>query len=530
MSDEIEKYILAFDHGTSGFKVALFTVSGEVIDDDFEPTPIFYFDGGGAEQNPDDWWNALINAGKRVLKRNVEKSKHIKAIAVSSTFSSTVAVDKDGKHLMNSIVWLDYRGAPYIKKLMSGFPEFEGYNIPNVLHWTYKTGGGPQLSGKDDIAHVLVIKNIFPEIYKKTYKFLGSKDYLNMRLTGIAKASYDSIQLFWLTNIRKLNNIHYDDVLIKKTGIDKSKLPSLCYSTDVLGDILPEVAAALGLPKNTKVISGSPDHQSAQIGSGAVRDFEGHLYIGTSSWIECMVPFKKTDVLHSIASMPTAIKNKYQCINEQDLAGGCLSSLVSNILFYPNEINPGIPPDDIYERLDKIVENVPAGSNRLIFTPWLNGERTPVDSKTLRGCLYNMTVTTNQNDIIRALFEGVAYNTKWSLKYVEKFIGKEMSTLNMIGGGAKSDVWCQIFADILNRNIRRVKDPIMANARGAAYIASVGMGYIAFDDIPDLIQYEKTFYPNQANRKLYDELYAVFLDIFKKNHNIFRRLNAKVFL
>ncbi len=529
MSEELEKYILAIDHGTSGFKVALFSISGEVIDDDFESTPIFYFPNGGAEQDPDDWWNALIVACSRICKRNIDKAKHIKAIAVSSTFSSTVAVDETGKHLMNSLVWLDYRGAPYIKKLMGGFPEFDGYNIPNVLKWTHKTGGGPQLSGKDDIAHVLVIKNNFSEIYKKTFKFLGSKDFLNMRLTGICKASYDSIQLFWLTNIRNLNNIHYEDSLIKKSGIDKSKLPELCYSTDILGDLLPEVAKAIGLPNNVKVITGSPDHQSAQIGSGAVRDFEGHLYIGTSSWIECMVPFKKTDVLHSIASMPTAIKGKYQCINEQDLAGGCLSSLVNNILFYPNEINPGIPPDDIYARLDKIAEKVPAGSNRLIFTPWLNGERTPIDSKTLRGCLYNMTVTTNQNDIIRALYEGVAYNTKWSLKYVEKFIGKEMSTLNMIGGGAKSDIWCQIFADVLNRNIRRVKDPIMANARGAAFIASVGMGYISFDDIPDLIQYDKTFYPNQANRMLYDELFGVFLDIFKKNHSIFRRLNAPYF-
>ena len=530
MSENSDKYILAFDHGTSGFKVALFTISGEVIDHDFEPTPVFYFPGGGAEQDPDDWWNALISAGSRICKRNSEMAKQIKAIAVSSTFSSTVAVDENGSHLMNSLTWLDYRGAPCIKKLMGGFPEFEGYNIPNVLLWTSKTGGGPQLSGKDDIAHILYIKDYLPEIYSRTYKFLGSKDYLNMRLTGIPRATYDSVQLFWLTNIRDMNNIHYDETLIRKTGVDRSRLPDLCYATDILGKLLPEVAEAIGLPLDTRVIAGSPDHQSAQIGSGAVRDHEGHLYIGTSSWIECMVPFKKTDVLHSIASMPTAMKGKYQCINEQDLAGGCLSSLVSNILFHPNDINPGIPPDDVYRRLDRIVEKVPPGSNRLIFTPWLNGERTPVDSKTLRACLFNMTVTTSQDDIIRALFEGVAFNTRWSLKYVEKFINRKMNTLNMIGGGAKSDIWCQIFADVLNRNIRRVKDPIMANARGAAFIASVGMGYISFDDIPHLIQYDKTFHPDPANRELYDEMFDIFLEIFRKNHSIFRRLNRTVYL
>ena len=526
MSDVSPRYILAFDHGTSGFKVALFNISGQLIDHDFEPTPVFYFPGGGAEQDPEHWWNAMITAGKRLTGRNPDKAPFIKALAVSSTFSSTVAVDDNGQHLMNSMIWLDYRGAPLMKKLMGGFPEFEGYNIFNVLRWVSKTGGGPQLSGKDDIAHILYIKKYLPDIYNKTYKFLGSKDYLNLRLTGKAMATFDSVQLYWLTDIRKLDQIHYDDGLIRRTGVDKNKLPDLCYATDILGEVLPSVAESLGVPMDAKVIAGSPDHQSAQIGSGAVRDFEGHLYIGTSSWIECMVPFKKTDVIHSIASMPTSIKNRYQCINEQDLAGGCLASLVDNILFYPNDINPGVPPDDVYKRLDKIVENVPPGSHKLIFTPWLNGERTPVDSKTLRACLYNMSVTTNQNDIIRALFEGVAYNTRWSLKYFEKFAGRKMSTLNMIGGGAKSDVWCQIFADVLQRDIRRVKDPIAANARGAAYIAAVGLGYISFDEIPSMIQYDRTFHPDPANREIYDELFGVFLDIFKKNHSIFRRLNS----
>lgn len=528
MSEGAEKYILSFDHGTSGLKAALFDTAGNLMDHDFEPTPVFYLPGGGAEQDPEHWWKALLTAAGRVTGRNPAKARNIKAIAVSSTFSSTVAVDERGKHLMNSMIWLDYRAAPLMKKMMGGFPEMEGYNIFNVLRWVSKTGGGPQLSGKDDIAHILYIKHHFPELYKKTFKFIGSKDYLNLRLTGKIRATFDSVHLFWLTDIRKLDNIHYDDELIKKTGIDRSKLPDLCYSTDILGEILPETAEAIHVPKGTVVIAGSPDHQSAQIGSGAVRDFEGHLYIGTSSWIECIIPFKKTDVLHSIASMPTAIRNKYQCINEQDLAGGCLPYLINNMLFYPNVIGHGNPPGDIYQRLDAIVEQVPAGSNKLIFTPWLNGERTPVDSKTLRACLYNMSITTNQNDIIRAFFEGVAYNTKWSLKYVEKFTGKPLSTLSMIGGGAKSDVWCQIFADVLNRDIRRVKDPIAANARGAAYIAAVGMGYISFEDIPSLIHYDRTFHPDPAYREVYDGLFAIFLDIFRKNLPLFRRLNPLI--
>jgi xylulokinase len=160
----------------------------------------------------------------------------------------------------------------------------------------------------------------------------------------------------------------------------------------------------------------------------------------------------------------------------------------------------------------------------VIFTPWLNGERTPVDNPFLRAGIFNLSLRTDISHIIRSAMEGVAFNCKWSLKYVEKFIKRKMDTLNIIGGGAKSDVWCQIFADVMDRTIRKVKDPLGANARGAAFIASVALGEIAFDDIPSLVEYDKTFEPNPAYRKIYDELYDAFLAIYRNNKNLYRRL------
>jgi xylulokinase len=293
----------------------------------------------------------------------------------------------------------------------------------------------------------------------------------------------------------------------------------------VLGTIIPELAEQIGLRKDVKVVVGSPDHQSACIGSGAVRDFEGHIYVGTSSWIQCIVPFKKTDMFHSIASLPTSIPGKYYCANEQDIAGGCLSFLVENVLFHKNKLNSLDPPENVYGYLDEIAASVPPGSNKVIFTPWLNGERTPVDNTTIRGGIYNISMTTTIDHIIRAFLEGVALNSRWALKYVEKFIGRKMGTLNIIGGGAKSDVWCQIFADVLKRTIRRVKDTIQSNARGAAFIASVALGYISFDDIPKLIRYSNTFEPNPHNAMIYDELFEFFLEIYKNNKAMFRHLN-----
>jgi len=356
--------------------------------------------------------------------------------------------------------------------------------------------------------------------------FLGSKDYLNLRLSGKFAASFDSIPLFWAANTRDINNVHYDDRLIKKLDIDKSKLPPLKRSIDVLGDILPEVADQLGLGKNVKVVCGSPDHQSACIGSGAVADFEGHFYVGTSSWIQCIVPFKKTDVFHSIASLPTSIPGKYYSVCEQDIAGGVLPFLINNILFPKNPLQNVDPPENVFELIEKLADSVKPGAGRLIFTPWLNGERTPVDNTSLRGGIYNLSLNTRVEEIVRAFLEGVAYNSKWMLGYVEKFIGRKMDPLNIVGGGARSDVWCRIFADVMERTIRRVKDPQQANARGAALIAAVALGLLKFDDIPGLTQFSGIFEPNPENRKIYRELFSQFLALYRSNKAVFRRLNS----
>lgn len=522
---KFQQYILAVDHGTSGIKVAIVTVHGKVIDFENEPTPIYFLPGGGAEQDPEDWWNAFILASVRLLRRHRDKARRIEAVCVSSTFSSTVAVDRKGKHLMNSLTWMDSRGEHIIRDVAGGFPSIQGYGLGKVLKWIRITGGGPSLSGKDDIAHVLLTKHEYPQIYEKTYKFLGSKDYFNLRLTGEFAATHDSIMLFWVTDIRDINNVRYSMPLIKLLDIDRDKLPELIRSVDTVGMLLPDVAKKLGLGTDVRVIGGSPDHQAALVGSGAVRDFEGHLYIGTSSWIECIVPFKKTDMMHSIASLPTAIPGKYQCINEQDIAGGALTFLLNNIIFHKSHFYQARAPKNRYERLDETVRNVPPGSNKLIFAPWLNGERTPIDSTTLRGVLYNISMTTNSDHILRSVLEGVAYNTRWSMRYVEKFIGRQMDRINIIGGGAQSEVWCQIFADVLQRTIRRVRDPIQANARGAAFIASAGLNRISFDDIPGLMEYDGEFTPDRANIPLYDQLFSEFTNIYRKNHPIFNRLN-----
>ncbi len=526
MPKEDDKFILAIDLGTSGSKTALVSIHGKVVDFEFQEVPLILLPNGGAEQNPGDWWDAIMATSKRLLDKGLVNPDNVVAVAASTQWTGTVAVDRAGNPLMNAIIWMDMRGAKYVRDISKGLVNIEGYGLLKLIRWIRLTGGAPGQSGKDPVGHILLIKNEFPEIYHKTHQFLEPKDFINLCLTGKFAASHDSITCHWITDNRNIGDITYSEKLLKLLSFDREKFPDLYRATDILGPLKREVAEELGLRPDVQVVMGSPDIHAAALGSGAIGDFEGHIYIGTSSWIVAHVPFKKTDILHSIASIPSAIPGRYIIVNEQETAGGVLTYLKNNILYHQDDLLKEEALPDIYKVFDRVAEKVPAGSNKVMFTPWLNGERTPVEDNTLRACLFNLSLDNTREDIIRAFFEGVAFNQKWVLNYVEKFCGHRMNSLNIVGGGANSDLWCQIHADVLNRTIKQVKDPIQTNVRGAAFIASVALGFIEFEDIPSFVKINKKFKPNPQNRKLYDDMFREFLNIYKKNKPIFKRLNS----
>ena len=274
------------------------------------------------------------------------------------------------------------------------------------------------------------------------------------------------------------------------------------------------------------MVAGAVDNSAAAIGSGAVRDGEAHLYIGTSSWIGVHVPIKKTDVSAQIASVPCAVKGRYLAVALQSSAGFNLSSLCDKILF--NEDDCGVErPANVYSELDRSAAEVPAGARGLLYTPWLCGERTPVDDPSLRAGLLNMSLQHSRNDIIRAYLEGVALNTRWMTASVNRFVGRPLDQITMVGGGATSDVWCQIFADVLGIPVRQVEAAIQANALGAALIASIGIGALTYDDIPGLTRIRRT-YPPDANRKaVYDRVFETFKFAYRRLAPFYRRLNPE---
>ncbi len=180
---------------------------------------------------------------------------------------------------------------------------------------------------------------------------------------------------------------------------------------------------------------------------------------------------------------------------------------------------------DSFEAMNAMVAAVEPGCGRVLFTPWLNGERSPVDDHTLRGGFHNLSLSTTRSQMVRAVYEGVAFNSRWLLEAVEKFVGRSFPSLAFIGGGANSDQWAQIHADVLGCDIRQVAEPVLANVRGAAFIAMMALGLVRVDQIPGLVEVRRTFVPGPAVRPEYDLLFEEFVTLYRQTKGIYKRLN-----
>lgn len=524
-----KKYILCYDHGTSGMKTAIVSTHGEVIGFNVEEYQLYHPEPGAAEQDPNDWWNAIVKTTHNLLNRNLVPVEDIVACITSNQMDGTVPIDQSGKILHNCITWLDTRGADVTKKLCGG--PISGYSISGLLTWLPATGAAPGLSGKDILGHVLWLKAAHPEIYNKTWKMLDCKDYLTYRLSGQICTSYDCGVFSWIVNDKDVNHIFQDPKLVKKTKLDSDKFPPLFSAVHIPGTLLPEVAKELGLSPKCKVVLGGGDIATASVGSGAVLDGQAHICIGSSSWIVTHIPVRKVDINHYVGSLPSAIPGRYMAAGEQEAAGINLTWLRDKVLYHKDKLLVDEKVPDVYKIFDQMVAEVEPGEKKVIFTPWMFGERSPIEDHTVRGGLYNIGLDVDRRHVIRAVFEGIAFNNRWLLMYLEKLAlpylkgQKQIDNLNIIGGGGMSEVWCQIFADILNRKVRQVAKPKESNSIGAAFIASAALGYINWEQIPSLVQIKQEFTPRPQYRKLYDDLFKEFVGIYTNNKKMFRRLN-----
>lgn len=518
--------VLGIDLGTSGPKVALVSTQGDVLGYEFEPTKLLLQADGGAEQCPHDWWRAITTASRRLLARLDYPVEQVAAVACTAQWSGVVAVDAQAAPLSNAIIWMDARGASALNDCVHGTANFKGYGLRKLMTWLALTGGAPSHSGKDTLAHILYLKRNRPELYNAAYKFLEPVDYLNLKLTGCFAASSSSVTLYWLTDNRDIDHIDYSPQLLQWSGLNRNQLPDLKHPTEILGPLTADAATALGLRAGIPVVMGAPDVHTAAIGSGAVNDFSAHLYVGTSSWLIGHVPFKKTSLRQNMASLPSAIPGRYLLLNEQECAGDTLTFLKENVFFPDDALRETAPPSQLFKKFDALAAQAEPGSGKLIFTPWLYGERTPMEDRNVRGGFHNLSLNTTRSHMVRAVLEGVAFNARWLREAVEDFMGRTLEDIHFIGGGATSPLWCQIFADILQRPIRQMHEPLLANVRGTAMLATVALGLGDFATLAAGIRVANTYWPTPQHQALYDRMFAEFKQIYLCNKDIYARLNA----
>ena len=532
-SHPVAAYVLGVDLGTGGPRVALARTDGALVGHAKEAVALRLLPGGGAEQDPDDWWRAIRAASAALRERHPAEFARVTAICMSSQWGGLVPVDADGRHVHPALTWMDSRGRAYSEALTGGGLRVPGgYNARALRHWLSRTGGVPTRTGKDPVGQAAWLRHERPDAYARAAWLLDVPEYLTMRLTGRAVAGWDTAVLRWCTDNRNPSAVRWDAALARRSGLDLERLPELVRPGSVVGTVRPDVAADVGLPAGVRVVAGTGDTTAAAVGAGATADFDAHLYVGTSAWLSCHVPYKRTDVVHNIASLPSVVPGKYWVATVQDVAGKAVDWLLDAVVYPQDGMLDAAPaPPDALGRLNELACSAPPGCNGVVFTPWLNGERTPVDDPYLRGGWFNVSLSTTRADLARSVFEGIALNTRWMLEAVERFTRRGrpqgFSSLRFIGGGATSALWCQTMADVLDRPVLQMADPVVANARGAALIAALGVGALEWADVPAGVEVAATYAPDPSVRALHDRQYAAFRGIHRGTKGVYARHNAE---
>jgi len=266
-----------------------------------------------------------------------------------------------------------------------------------------------------------------------------------------------------------------------------------------------------------------PDFFAAHLGSGAVGELQAHIAVSTTSWLTCRVRSKKVDPLRMMSSVPGVVPGSYLVVNDQAAAGYCLRWWLDRQAEVADSVGAAAPG---YPTVLAAAATVPRGSDGVVFLPWLRGEHTPVDDRLARGGFVNLSAANGVPAMTRAILEGVALNGRWLLQAVERFTRASLAGVRILGGGAQSDLWCQIYADVLDRPVERVADPMYAQLRGAAMLALVGMGEASVDEAAARVPVSDRFLPGPGSSDVYDPLFDEFTGLFRSLRKHHQRLNG----
>jgi xylulokinase len=527
---EEKNLILAVDIGTTETKAVLVSPDG-YIGSSQASCHLSYPDKSCVEQSPEEIANAIHDTSRSVLAAHPGMADRLAGLVFTSQMTNTIPVDRDGKPLMNMLSWMDERAARFTQEEMfRGLVKIEGYPVTKLLRFLKITGGMPGKNGKDVVCKLAWMKQNRPEIYEATHKFLDVKDYAVFLATGNYVTSYDMAWITWLMDTRNKDQgkWNWSETIHGMFRLDPGKMPELRASTAIAGGVTPEFSAKTGVPAGLPVVNGSGDLLTSAIGSGAIEMGRLHVNIGTAGWVATHHPSIAVDTAHYLGTIASGIPNVLLLISKQETLGAALDWIKG--ILYPGELTQGKSSADIYADLNAAAATASPGSNNVVITPWLFGERSPINNPYLRGQIFNIGLDTTRADLCRAAMEGVAYNIRWGMEHVARLSAKKTKPstdeIRLIGGASKSDIWCQVFADVLQRPVVRMKNPQMACALGTAAIAMVSLGiYRDFKEVDRMLEKGERVMPAPGTRAVYDRLYPLFQSLYKNNRKEFNKIN-----
>lgn len=508
--------VIAYDIGTTGLKTCMFEISDtesvRLIEGDVEPYALYILGNGGVEQDPREWWDAMGKSTKRLLEKTGVPKEEIKGISFCSQMQALVMVDKDGNPLRPCMSCMDTRAGEQFARYMKTGLQVEGLDLYKVLRF-YKITGALSASAKDAIWKYHWVKDNEPGIYEKTYKWLDAKESLTCRATGNMKVSRDVACATFLYDVRK---DRWSRELCKIFDIDINHLPELCASTDKVGDLLPKSAEELGLSPGIPVFSGGSDVSLCQVGAGCLDVGNVNFYSGTSGWVCTTVNKLHLDLGNLIGALVGADSSTFCYIAELETSGKCMEWVKDRV---------DLPEMD-YDDLIDYIKDTPAGSNGVVFSPWMHGNRCPFEDHCAKGVFFNLGITTRGSDLVKAVIEGVCMHMRWMLEATEKTF-KTSKVVRFTGGSAISPYICQVLADVIGREVETIENPRHVGTMGAAGLMAVSFGLIpSIKEIKNIIKVNATYKPNPENTAVYSKIFPVFKNLYLDNKKSFKTLNG----
>ena len=488
------KYVIGIDLGTSSVKTLLVNQNGDIAGEASAAYPLIQERPGYSEQNPEEWVKGTVACLQQLLKGSGVAAEDIEGVSFSGQMHGLVLLDEQNNVLRNAILWNDTRTTKQCRDIEAKLGDkllditrnaaLEGFTLPKIL-W---------------------VQEHEPELFAKAARFVLPKDYLRYRMTGQVHMEISDAAGTLLLNVPEGK---WSEEIAAAFGLPTGFCPPIVGSTEFTGTLLPEFAAESGLAAGTKVFGGGADNACGAVGAGIVRKGDALCSVGTSGVVLTYEEDKNKDFAGKVHFFNHAHPGAFYAMGVTLAAGYSLSWFKDSLA-----------PELSFDELLKPVGDIAPGSEGLLFTPYLVGERTPHADSVIRGSFIGLSGTHRREHLARAVMEGITFSLQESFDLFHA-AGIEVERVISIGGGAKNPVWLQMQADIFGKPVVALKNE-QGPAMGAAMMAAVGSGWFgSLKECADaFIGYAKTYEPIPANVEKYARLFKLYQQVYAATRSL----------